>query len=160
MGLSFASCRAVLCVAGLCLSAYALYIEIEKHRDASYRPLCDISEGVSCTKAFLSEYGRGFGIIGSLLGKDSMLNQPNAAFGMIFYCIFIFIGLTRSAFLETVGLVLAIGSCIVSVYLSYVLYLLKDVCIVCMATYIMNFLLMLVTIARRNELNGKTDKRE
>ena len=55
MGLSFASCRAVLCVAGLCLSAYALYIEIEKHRDASYRPLCDISEGVSCTKAFLSE---------------------------------------------------------------------------------------------------------
>jgi vitamin-K-epoxide reductase (warfarin-sensitive) len=85
MGVPLGVFRSVLCLLGLCLSAYALYVETLKHGDSSYTPLCDVSESISCSRAFLSKYGKGFGLIGSLLGEDSILNLPNAVFGIIFY---------------------------------------------------------------------------
>ena len=30
-------------------------------------------------------YGKGFGLIDRVLDKDSVLNQPNSVFGMLFY---------------------------------------------------------------------------
>lgn len=43
------------CVVGLALSYYAYYVETSKEKDSNYEPLCDISEHVSCTKAFMSK---------------------------------------------------------------------------------------------------------
>lgn len=40
----------------------------------------------------LHRYGRGFGLIGKLLGEDHILNQPNSIFGIFFYCIVIILG--------------------------------------------------------------------
>ena len=37
-------------------------------------------------------YGTGFGITGSLFGKNSMLNSSNGVLGMIFYTLQIIIG--------------------------------------------------------------------
>lgn len=80
------------------------------------------------------------------------------------YCVILMgceiLGLTKSALLETVAVALAIGSCACSVYLAYVLYLLQDICIVCVMSYAVNLLLVPVTIARLKKLNGKTDKME
>ena len=44
-----------LCLLGVGLSYYAYVVETNKEKDADYKPLCDLSEHVSCTKAFMSE---------------------------------------------------------------------------------------------------------
>lgn len=40
---------------GLGVSIYAYIIELAIEKDENYQPMCDISEHVSCTKAFKSE---------------------------------------------------------------------------------------------------------
>ena len=48
--------------------------------------MCDIDENTSCTSVFNSTYGRGFGIIGKLMGdEEHPLNVPNSIFGIGFY---------------------------------------------------------------------------
>jgi vitamin-K-epoxide reductase (warfarin-sensitive) len=66
----------------------------------------------------------------------------------------------KSAQLETVAVLLALGSSACSVYLMYALYVLRDFCIVCVMTYVVNFLLVPVTWARIQKLNSKGDKKE
>jgi vitamin-K-epoxide reductase (warfarin-sensitive) len=44
-----------MCVIALGLSFYALIVEFKKEHDDSYEAMCDISENMSCTKAFMSE---------------------------------------------------------------------------------------------------------
>ena len=70
------------------------------------------------------------------------------------------LGLMKSAELEAVAVVLALGASACSVYLMYALYLLMDFCVVCMMTYVVNFLLVPVTLARLRKLNSKMDKQE
>lgn len=43
------------CVVGLALSYYAYVVETAKEQDDNYEALCDISERISCTKAFMSK---------------------------------------------------------------------------------------------------------
>ena len=58
---------------GLFLSLYSLQVEIKAEHDKNYRAFCDINEHISCTKVFMSPYGRGFGIIGQVLVKIRLL---------------------------------------------------------------------------------------
>lgn len=37
-------------------------------------------------------WGRGFGLLGSIFGKDGVLNQPNSVFGLIFYILQLLLG--------------------------------------------------------------------
>lgn len=48
--------RTVLCVFGLVLSVYALYVELSRERNPEYRAMCDLGESVSCSKVFTSRY--------------------------------------------------------------------------------------------------------
>lgn len=41
---------------GLALSYYSYVVETAKEQDENYEAMCDISERVSCTKAFMSEW--------------------------------------------------------------------------------------------------------
>lgn len=43
------------CIVGFAGSYYAYYVELAKKEDDLYEAMCDISEHVSCTKAFSSE---------------------------------------------------------------------------------------------------------
>lgn len=43
------------CIVGFAVSYYAYSIEVAKENDNLYEAMCDISEHVSCTKAFFSE---------------------------------------------------------------------------------------------------------
>lgn len=43
------------CVIGVLLSCYAYVVELRKEADAGYVASCDISEHMSCTKAFSSK---------------------------------------------------------------------------------------------------------
>ncbi|RZF36366.1 hypothetical protein LSTR_LSTR010407 [Laodelphax striatellus] len=73
---------------GFLLSYYAYNVEVSFEEDSNYVAMCDISEHMSCTKAFSSEYGKGFGLTRLIVGEDSPLNQPNGVLGLIFYSIF------------------------------------------------------------------------
>ena len=47
--------RVVSCTVGICLSIYALHVEISKMKDKEYKALCDINEHMSCSKVFSSK---------------------------------------------------------------------------------------------------------
>ncbi|XP_077996197.1 vitamin K epoxide reductase complex subunit 1-like protein 1 [Glandiceps talaboti] len=136
--------HSISCVVGFLLSVYALKVEIMKARDKNYVAFCDFNDRMSCSKAFMSPYGKGFGIVGPLLGDDHFLNFPNPILGMVFYTLQFVIGqwFYASPVLVHVLFATSIVSCIGSVYLAYILYfVLNDFCIVCIATYIVNFIL-------------------
>ncbi|CAO1433633.1 unnamed protein product [Diamesa hyperborea] len=120
---------------GMCISAYTIYVKVQSEMDPKYEAMCDINPKVSCTKVFNSEYGRGFGLI----PKDSPLNLPNGLFGIVHYFIIALLGFFDSIKLVKLQFGLVILSNLLSVYLAYVLYfILQDLCLVCVATYIFN----------------------
>ncbi|CAL4154099.1 unnamed protein product, partial [Meganyctiphanes norvegica] len=152
----------ILCLAGTLLSGYAYYVEVAKEFNKDYQALCDISAYISCSKVFTSKYGRGFGVIGELLGNEHPLNQPNSVFGAAFYFLLIILGLTKLSSYAAAQHYLALSSNIMSLYLAYLLYfVLHDFCIICVSTYVVNILLTIVTYIRLHailELESKSKK--
>lgn len=41
-----------------------------------------------------SRWGQGFGLLGSIFGNDSALNQPNSVYGIVFYAFQLLLGET------------------------------------------------------------------
>ncbi|XP_047469780.1 vitamin K epoxide reductase complex subunit 1-like [Penaeus chinensis] len=150
----------VLCLLGVALSLYALYVEFLKEADENYEAMCDINSYISCSKVFTSKYGRGFGIVGEYLGKDHIMNQPNSIPGIMFYILILALGEIRSPTAAKIQRGLVFTSNFMSLYLAYLLYfILHDFCIVCVSTYIVNFLLTLCAFHRVSTL-GKLPKRK
>ncbi|XP_051524215.1 vitamin K epoxide reductase complex subunit 1-like protein 1 [Myxocyprinus asiaticus] len=146
--------RLLVCLAGILLSLYAFHVEREKSRDASYRAMCDLSSSVSCSKVFTSRWGRGFGLLGSIFGNDSAVNQPNSVYGIFFYVFQLLLGLTASAMAALILMTTSIVSVMGSLYLAYILYfVLKDFCIICVTTYALNFILFVLNYKRLVYLN-------
>ncbi len=115
----------ILCFTGLLLSLYALYID--KKRPET--PLCDISRNISCSKAINSKYGK-------------LLGFPNSIMGLIFYPSFML-----SAHLQVTQILQLIGALgfIATVVLAYFSYIkMKNFCLICTATYIINVILFLI----------------
>ncbi|KAG5308402.1 VKORL protein, partial [Acromyrmex insinuator] len=157
------------CVLGLIFSYYAYAVEVKKDQDDSYQPLCDISEHISCTKVFMTEYGKGFG----LFPKDSMFNVRNPIYGLMFYTLVAilsmysiivayvsihmsYITITKSFFSGMINnyifsaatVILGIISNIFSIYLSHILYLQRDICVVCISMYIINVMITFFAIKK------------
>jgi vitamin-K-epoxide reductase (warfarin-sensitive) len=59
---------------GFLISAYAYYVEKRRENSKKYRPLCDISDRASCSKAFSSPYGK-------------FLLLPNSIYGVAFFLV-------------------------------------------------------------------------
>lgn len=115
----------LLAIFGFVLSVYVLYIRWQRSRSLWYKPLCDISKKVSCTQAFESKYS-------SLLGVD------NAILGLVFYvAVFAF---AESSFVFWLAL-LGVSASFVLAYFSF--FKQKNVCILCMAVYVVNILLLI-----------------
>jgi vitamin-K-epoxide reductase (warfarin-sensitive) len=67
---------------------YSYYVKIKFNRDPkNYTALCDFNEHMSCLRVVSSRYGRGFGIVGKILGEKSALNISNSILGSIFYLV-------------------------------------------------------------------------
>lgn len=47
---------AIACMIGTGLSLYSYYVETKLAEDSSYEAMCDISEQISCSKVFTSEW--------------------------------------------------------------------------------------------------------
>nr|XP_025963113.1 vitamin K epoxide reductase complex subunit 1-like protein 1 [Dromaius novaehollandiae] len=102
----------------------------------------------------LIRWGRGFGLLGSIFGKDSAINQPNSVFGLVFYILQMLLGMTASAVAALILMTSSIVSVVGSLYLAYILYfVLKEFCIVCVITYLLNFILFIINYKRLVYLN-------
>ncbi|KAG5187247.1 vitamin K epoxide reductase [Tribonema minus] len=144
-------------LAGLCLSGYALYVEHQSEVNPSYEAFCDISHEISCSKVFLSEWGRLFSALG-LVRPGSALDLPNAALGLVYFSLVLMHPLlplrsyqasAKAVFYLTLPVMAA------TALLAYVLLaVLKDVCIVCFSIYVCNALVLLLSY-RRGFLAGK-----
>ncbi|XP_028670736.1 vitamin K epoxide reductase complex subunit 1 [Erpetoichthys calabaricus] len=154
-------CRLFLCVIGVGLSIYAYHVETSKERDASYQAMCDFSSSVSCSKVFTSRWGRGFGLVEHFVGRESPLNQPNSVLGVIFYLLQLALGYSMNTKAAVTLIATSLVSIVGSLYLAYILfYVLHDFCVVCISTYVINFALLFVNVARRRALSAMTkDKR-
>lgn len=119
----------LLAAIGFLLSVYAWYVRWRASRSDEYKPLCDVSAHISCTKAFLSKEGRLGGF-------------PNPIYGILYYgfiVLLLYDNLPRAFFWITVFGV--IGSC----YLAFVSYVRqRNFCLVCSAIYLINIFLFIM----------------
>ena len=123
----------IFAVLGLILSIYALKVEYRLKHNGKYKPICDINKSVSCSKAFLSKYGKIGGISNSL--------------GGIFYYSLIFLLASHNLNSYLIPLIwFAFLGSILLAYLSYVK--LKVFCVICNAIYIVNLILFVLAITQ------------
>ena len=111
---------------GLALCFYILWVEHKTKKDPNYKAACDISNRASCTRTFLSSYGKTFGI-------------SNGILGMAFYIsIFVMVLLNKNS----MAFYIAIAGLAFSLRFAYLLYFrLKNFCLVCTIIYIVNILI-------------------
>jgi vitamin-K-epoxide reductase (warfarin-sensitive) len=115
---------------GLLISLYAYFIKRKRARNKDYRPVCDINERISCTKALESEYGNFFVV-------------SNALVGIFFYGLLLILAWAGSV--ESI-FVLSCLSVLGSVYLAYLSFVkLKVVCPLCVLIYAINVALLIVS---------------
>ncbi|XP_075687083.1 vitamin K epoxide reductase complex subunit 1-like protein 1 [Rhinoderma darwinii] len=153
--------RLLVCALGIALSVYAYHVETSREKDAAYRALCDITPSISCSKVFTSRWGRGFGLVEKILGSQSPLNQPNSVFGVLFYTLQIALGFVGLAAAAVTLLVTSLASIAGSLYLAYILvYILEDFCVICVTTYVLNFILLLLNVKRLRWLTAGTARKK
>jgi len=121
---------AVLAVMGLLISAYGYFIEQKMKRDATYKPVCDISDNISCTKPFLSPYGKLMKVSNTVVGMG--FYSTILAFSMLGYALPIFY--------------LSVAAAGASLVLAYILYVkIRSLCLLCTAIYGINVGLLFVS---------------
>lgn len=115
---------------GIFISIYAFYTEKKSKGNSYYKPICDINNKVSCSKAFESKYSRFIGI-------------SNTIWGILYYTTIIILSYLQYdlyiLYLTTIGI---FGS----VILAYVLYFkVQTFCIVCNGIYLINIILFIMS---------------
>ncbi|XP_005180939.1 vitamin K epoxide reductase complex subunit 1-like protein 1 [Musca domestica] len=131
------------CILGFLLSAYATYVEINLILNKDYKALCDLAPKISCTAAFSSSYGKGFGFLNNVTSKSNILsewNPPNGIFGLIYYAALFATANKNQRLCRVIQFLFCILSNVMSIYLAYILYILDDICVVCISIYVVNFL--------------------
>lgn len=116
----------ILAIIGFVLSSYALLVVAKLNKYDNYKPLCDINEYISCSKAFLSRFGKGFGMPNPIIGLSY--------FGII-VLFYYFDQHIAIAYISVIGL-------LYTLFYAYLLYFkVRSFCIVRTAIHIINILL-------------------
>lgn len=116
-----------IAILGLLVSLYAYFIEQKISQDHSYKPVCDISDRISCSKPLASKYG-------------AMLGVANSVAGILFY-----LGIIMLAILGMKKLIFlaAVAACCASLIFAYILLVKIHVfCVICFSIYLINGLLL------------------
>ncbi|KAG7366392.1 vitamin K epoxide reductase family protein [Nitzschia inconspicua] len=123
------------------LSIYALYVEHMVHRRQTHPEaepfvaLCDIEQiGASCSNVFQLPEGRMLTYFG-IVPAGSILDVPNAALGWVYYTIWIVVAPKLPSKLILLVASLAMAS---SVWLAVQLLMLKELCLLCWSTHVIN----------------------
>ncbi|KAG8461310.1 hypothetical protein KFE25_010497 [Diacronema lutheri] len=137
---------------GMCAALYALHVEHEAVRMSEigleYKALCDISSiGASCTAVFTSEWGKLMSKLG-LVRTGGALDLPNAAYGAMYYVLVMFYPFVP--FGRALLLIGTFASIATTAILAYALaFILGDVCVVCISTYVVNTSLLVLVLRDR-----------
>ena len=116
----------IISAIGLALCFYILWVEHKTKKDSNYKAACDISNRASCTRTFLSSYGKIFGV-------------SNGWWGMLFYISILSLFLLGKNDLVFYA---SLAGLVFSVRLAYLLYFrLKNFCMVCTMIYAVNILM-------------------
>ncbi len=117
----------LLAILGLAISIYTYLTEQRLKKDPTYKPICDLSDKISCSKPMLSPYANIFFV-------------SNAILGFLFYTGMIVLTLIDAHKLMFLG---SFFSCLLSCGLGYLLYVkVQAFCLLCTALYIINFLML------------------
>ncbi|XP_076472892.1 vitamin K epoxide reductase complex subunit 1-like protein 1 [Babylonia areolata] len=139
----------ILCALGMIMSAYSIYVEVLVERLPGYKALCDISPTMSCSRVFSSRWGKGMGLVEKVLSKDSVFNQPNGVYGMAVYTFLVIMAFQPEFPASLIQAVVSFMTNLGSVYLAYILFfVLRDVCVICISTYVINFLIFLASLVK------------
>lgn len=115
-----------LAIVGFLVSVYAYITEEKIKENPNFKPVCDISDRISCSKPLKSEYANIFYI-------------SNTMAGIIFYAllaVLAFFNMAAALFYAS------IAACAASLYLAYLLYFkIQALCLICTSLYIINALL-------------------
>ena len=118
----------IIATIGLVISAYGITVEHQLQQDAEYKAACDISDAISCTRPFLSPYGK-------------MLGISNIWASALYYCAMIMIAIMS---LPTIALILAYAGVAVTIVFAYILYFkIRSLCLICTSLYAVNIALAL-----------------
>ncbi|EKX47425.1 hypothetical protein GUITHDRAFT_106868 [Guillardia theta CCMP2712] len=132
----------ILCVLGISLTAYALHVEHMLRLNKSY-------------KVAKSAYGSGLGII-SKRGPFGFLAFSNPIYGLVFYLAMLGLQappIFASPRARIASVVLASVSLFASAWLGYLLFaVIKEICIVCISSYVLNVLIFVLTMADYRKL--------
>ncbi len=121
----------ILALIGFVISLYTYVIEQKVAQDASYKPVCDISDVVSCTKPMKSSYSAIFFV-------------SNALVSMSFYLL---VAVLAVAHATTLLLIATSVAFIVTCIFAYVLYLkIRALCLLCTSLYVINIILLVLSI--------------
>eukprot|EP00804_Cyclotella_cryptica_P027071 CCRYP_013622-RB/>CCRYP_013622-RB protein AED:0.10 eAED:0.10 QI:294/1/1/1/0.5/0.66/3/1600/175 len=145
----------ILSCIGFTLSAYSVYVEYKiehRHDDNAidgeeFKALCDIeSIGASCSTVFSLPEGKMLSFFG-VVPSGHFLDIPNGVLGMIFYS-YIFLrhitssplarGPLSSLFHSPSNLIICSLAFASSLFLGRKLYLIKEICVLCLTTHILN----------------------
>lgn len=116
----------ILAIIGLFISLYTYWVEQKIKRDSAYKPVCDLSDRVSCSKPMLSPY-------------SNIFFFSNALIGTTYYIAVIFLSYFN---MVKILFIIALGACVMSAGLAYLLYFkIKSLCLLCTSLYIINVLI-------------------
>ena len=116
----------IIATIGLVISVYGITVERKLQQDAQYKAVCDISDAISCTRPFLSPYGKILGI-------------SNIWASALYYCAMIMIAIMN---LPMIALILAYAGVAVTIGFAYILYFkIRSLCLICTSLYVVNIAL-------------------
>ncbi|EDW91874.1 vitamin K epoxide reductase complex subunit 1 [Drosophila yakuba] len=137
-----------ICVCGLAVSVYSLYVKMKLKEDENYRPMCDVNDNMSCSLVFKSGYGDGFG-----LGNITQVNAPNGAIGCIFYVLYFLSSFFYHRWLCLAQLIICTLTLLLCVYLGFLLlFVFYDCCLVCVTIYFIHTWLFQEVLRRYRRL--------
>lgn len=123
---------------GAILSVYAVYVEhkmAHKPADEDFSALCDIeSIGASCSAVFQLPEGRMLSFFG-LVPAGSILDVPNAVLGILYYSLWLTVMTSLPHVWRLFIASLAMSS---SIFLATKLFLLSELCLLCLSTHVIN----------------------
>lgn len=154
---SFIMVVTLLSSIGIILCLYSLYVEHQTHLveesdgELEFVALCDIeSIGASCSTVFALPEGKLLSYF-NIVAKDSSFDIPNGFLGLAYYCVCII----RATLLpktnelwDKAQLLASLFSLASSIFLAIRLTQLRELCIVCWTTHVINASLFFTFLRR------------
>jgi vitamin-K-epoxide reductase (warfarin-sensitive) len=121
----------ILAILGFCISLYSYIVDRKIKATPDYKPACDISDRISCSKPLQSPYAHIFFFSNSLVS-------------MVFYVI---VGLLAALSALKLLFIISLISCMISCILAYILYVkIKALCLICTSLYGINALIFVIIV--------------